>query len=77
MMGTMARPKLLASDVKAQGIRLGDVFLIGPLMMWGGARAIPQQPLAGLALLLAGMGTIALNGVNYRKIERRKKQYGY
>ncbi len=70
-------PRLLRSDVKAQPIRLGDVFVIGPLMMWGGARALPKSPLAGLALLFAGMGTIALNGVNYGKIERRKRQYGY
>jgi hypothetical protein len=71
----MARP--LPSDVKAQGVRLWDVFLIGPLMIWGGARAAPKHPLPGLALLFAGMGTVVLNGVNFRRIERRKKRYGY
>lgn len=60
------------NDIKAQGVRIADVLLIGPLMVWGGARAIPQHPIAGVALTLMGMGTIVLNGVNFRKIERRK-----
>lgn len=70
-------PRPLPSDVKAQSVRLWDVFLIGPLMIWGGALATPKQPLPGLALTLAGMGTIVLNGVNFRRIERRKKRYGH
>lgn len=54
---------------KAQGVRIADVVLIGPLMIWGGARAIPERPWPGLALTLMGMGTIVFNWVNYRRVK--------
>ena len=57
---------------KAQSVRIADVVLIGPLMIWGGARAIPQRPLPGIALTLMGLGTIAFNWVNYNRIRRHR-----
>ena len=45
-------------DVKGQQIRLLDVFLIGPLMIWGGSK-LKNEPLGPL-LLFAGVGTIIL-----------------
>ena len=54
---------------KAQGVRIADVVLIGPLMIWGGARTIPKNPVPGIALTLFGMGTIIFNWVNYRRVK--------
>jgi hypothetical protein len=58
--------------VKAQPIRVADVLVIGPLMVWGGARAIPERPFAGLALTLLGLGTISYNAVNYTRVRRMR-----
>lgn len=57
---------------KAQAVRIADVVLIGPLMIWGGARAIPDRPLPGLALTLLGLTTIAYNWVNYNRIRSHR-----
>jgi len=65
------KPLTINETTKAQGVRLADVYLIGPLMIWGGARAIPTNPLPGLLLTLFGMGTIVYNGVNYRRVKQR------
>ena len=59
----------LGEETKAQSIRLLDVFVIGPLMMWGG-HALNEQghPLAGPALALMGVATIYYNGRNYFRV---------
>jgi hypothetical protein len=58
------------SDVKAQWVRVLDVFLLGPLMVYG-ARRMPRGP-AALALGVFGVTTILYNAVNYAKIEKRE-----
>lgn len=51
---------------RTQWIRLLDVFVVGPLMSYGGARlATTGNPLLGSALFLMGIGTVGLNGRNY------------
>lgn len=50
---------------KGQWIRLADVFLIGPLMIWGGLALAKRSKLAGYGLAAFGVGTIGLNGYNY------------
>lgn len=65
------KPLTINETAKAQGVRLADVYLIGPLMIWGGARAIPANPIPGVLLTLFGLGTIVYNGVNYRQVKRR------
>jgi hypothetical protein len=65
------KPLTINETAKAQHVRLADVYFIGPLMIWGGARAIPTNPVPGILLTLFGMGTIIYNGVNYRMIKRR------
>ena len=57
--------------MKTQTVRLLDVFLIGPLMVWGGAQAARHNPAAGLTLLLFGAATVSYNGVNYLEQRRR------
>jgi hypothetical protein len=59
--------------VKTQIIRLADVALVGPLMIWAGGKAAEKNPVPGMALLLFGIGTIVFNGSNYLKIERARR----
>lgn len=60
---------------KAQGIRLADVFFIGPVMSYGGYRLRKLgHPHLGDTLVLLGLLTIWYNGKNYlenRAIEAR------
>lgn len=56
---------------KAQAVRLFDVFLLGPFMVWAAGRLEAPES-ARMFLWLAGMGTIAYNGYNYLKIERQR-----
>jgi hypothetical protein len=54
---------------KSQGVRLLDVFLLGPFMIWAGT----QQRLPAWAkwgLIGAGIGTITYNAINYARIKK-------
>lgn len=53
---------------KGQLIRVIDVLALGPFMVWAGGRL--GGP-AGDVLAIAGIGTIALNGINYLKEAQR------
>jgi len=53
---------------KTQWIRLADVFFIGPLMTYVGARYSRKQPVAGWTLALLGVGTVLYNGMNYLQL---------
>ncbi len=58
-----------AGTPKAQGIRLLDVWVLGPILVYAGSRCVS----AGLATALtaAGAATIAYNGRNYlARLER-------
>ena len=46
---------------KAQWIRLVDVFLLGPYLIWLGARLGRRAP----GLVLIGGATILYNGINW------------
>lgn len=59
--------------MKAQSVRILDVVLIGPLMMWGGAQIRRSYPLRGDLLTLLGIATIWYNGRNYLLIEQQKE----
>lgn len=64
--------------MKTQGIRLVDVFLLGPAMIWIGATH-KEQPFAGMLLALSGIATIVYNGENYlrKEYERTKATPGH
>lgn len=49
---------------KTQAIRLADVFIIGPAMIYGGLGKRMPEPLR-LALVAFGVLTIAYNGMTY------------
>lgn len=54
---------------KTQLVRLADVFVIGPTMVWGGAKLPPSLP--SYLLVLFGLATIAYNARNYAIVARR------
>ncbi|NIP95451.1 MAG: hypothetical protein GWO24_19215 [Akkermansiaceae bacterium] len=57
---------------KTQMVRLADVFIIGPLMIWGGMNV--KRDGLGTLLTLAGVGTILFNGLNFIRLEEMKKR---
>lgn len=65
------------SPRKSQWIRVVDVLVIGPLMIWAGARtAKKSRGTARVAAhVLTGMGvaTVLFNGANWYGIERDGK----
>lgn len=62
--------------MKAQSIRLADVLIIGPVMVWGGWKLRKDNPLLGQTLLLAGIGTVLYNGYNYRRVQQGNRIEG-
>lgn len=53
------------ATVKSQRMRLFDVAVLGPLMIWGGAKA---GGLGGAALALFGVTTMVYNARNYARV---------
>jgi len=61
-------------EVKSQPIRLLDVFVIGPLMIWGGVALNDRgRRYAGPALAALGLTTIIYNAHNYEKVRDRNE----
>ena len=56
---------------KAQEIRLLDVLVLGPLMLWFGFQARGMPDWARIAMLVSGAGTILFNWRNYLVLEGR------
>lgn len=54
--------------IKAQNVRLFDVFILGPFMIWAGMQL--KGDAARSAMIAAGAGTIAYNWRNYEKVKR-------
>ena len=50
---------------KSQKIRLVDVFLLGPFMVWFGVKAQGISDLAKIIMVFSGIATIVYNGRNY------------
>jgi hypothetical protein len=51
--------------MKTQTVRLFDVFILGPFMIWAGTQL--KNDIARTAMIAAGAGTIVYNWQNYRK----------
>ena len=56
---------------KAQTVRLGDVFILGPTMIWLGLKKKPLSEGEKLFLITTGIGTVIYNYANYRSEDRR------
>lgn len=54
--------------MKAQTVRLFDVLVIGPVMIWAGRRLAPTK--TGKLMTLAGAATIAYNFDNWQRIRK-------
>lgn len=61
------------TPVKSQTVRLLDIVLIGPLMVWGGRKA---GGVAGKVLTFFGFSTILYNSVNYYKVSKSGGKLG-
>ncbi len=63
----------MSSD-KAQAVRLADVFVLGPFMIWFSTRARDVPDAARIGMVAAGLGTILYNGSNYLKTQKELKE---
>ena len=54
--------------MKPQSVRIADVFVIGPLMMWGGMRLRDEYPAPGSFLAVLGAATVVYNARNWFKV---------
>lgn len=57
-------------QVKAQPIRLVDVFILGPFMIWSGMNAKTIPKWAQVGLVIAGTATIVYNGSNFLQLAK-------
>ena len=57
---------------KAQIVRLFDVFIFSPVMIYAGYKK-KLSPNLSTFFIVAGIGTAIFNGANYMKIEQLKK----
>lgn len=61
--------------MKTQTIRLADVFVVGPVMLWGANKLAQRGDKAlGGALGLLGLLTIAYNGGNYLDYAQQRRR---
>lgn len=60
--------------MKAQPVRLFDVFVLGPLMIVAGVRlgTGAKEKVLGTFIGIAGAATIAYNARNYARVQGRK-----
>ena len=62
-------------DIKAQPVRMADVLVFGPLMIYSGlGKKTPNWLRVGMVVI--GAGTILYNLANYFEVERRKRESG-
>ena len=68
-------PAATVGDVKAQTVRIGDMLVFGPLMIYAGLGKTPP-PWVQVGMVIIGVGTIAYNLINYLEVEKRKRVAG-
>ena len=61
---------------KSQGVRILDIVLVGPMMVWGGEKLRKDYPTAGVVLALLGVATVLYNGRNYLLVEQNPEYAG-
>ena len=72
---TDAPAAVTPGDIKAQSVRMADVWVFGPLMIYSAlGKSTPTWVRVGM--LIVGIGTIAYNLHNYFTIERRAQLSG-
>ena len=58
--------------VKSQPVRLFDVLVLGPFMIWAGSTH--KNKAARWGLILGGGGTMVYNWLNYLKVKKKESQ---
>ncbi len=58
--------------MKTQNVRLFDVFVLGPFMIWAGIQL--KNEVAKGAMVAAGAGTIIYNWNNYKEVQSDGKE---
>lgn len=70
-----ALPPATVGDVKAQSVRLADMLVFGPMMLYAGlGKTTPKWVKFGMVVI--GAGTIIYNLLNYLEVSRRKRAAG-
>jgi hypothetical protein len=59
--------------MKSQQVRLIDVFLLGPFMIWAGATQRQLPPWAKALLVVSGAATVVYNARNYLLVEAEEE----
>lgn len=62
-------PFEVSETAKTQAVRLIDVAVIGPLMVWGGWKLRREAPAAASALAFFGLMTVVYNARNYLRVK--------
>jgi hypothetical protein len=57
----------------AQPVRVFDVFVLGPFMVWAGAKARDLPTWARGGLIVSGIATSIFNGVHYVALQSLRK----
>lgn len=60
---------------KTQDVRLVDVVLLGPFMMWAARESRDLPEWARAVLFISGAATVAYNGRNYLVEKELEKDY--
>lgn len=58
--------------VKAQHVRLLDIYVLGPAMVLAGIGVYKKSPLLGLFVAVSGAGTTIFNAINYGRVKERQ-----
>lgn len=64
----------LSETAKTQSVRVMDVFVFGPIIIYGGYKLIRKEPALGALLLAIGAGTVVYNGKNFLKVFNRQAE---
>ena len=56
--------------MKSQQVRLIDIFVLAPFMVYSGAKKSTLPGFLRLGLVVAGVATLAYNGNNYLKYNK-------
>ena len=72
MIGDFKQEPVPGQVQKTQSVRLGDVFLLGPFLIWAGAQKEPLPGWARSTLFFSGVMTVVYNLYNYEQQARKK-----
>jgi len=68
-------PAATVGDVKAQSVRIADMLVFGPMMIYAGlGKKTPKWIKIGMVII--GVGTVVYNLANYFEVEKRKREAG-